>query len=141
MTGEEIKSLLATLGLGTRHLAAKLGVDATTVQAWTREEQFPTKRHVDAMRALQRESSREREGKEGEGKEEEGKEEEGKEGEGKEGQPGGERGEGLLEALADPALWTLLRKVLAYPKLRQEVEKAAAEYRDPARSGARRGEA
>jgi transcriptional regulator with XRE-family HTH domain len=125
MTGDEIKSLLTTLGLGTRQLAAKLGVDAATVQAWTREEQFPTKRHVDAMRALQSERS----GEEGEG----GDRHEG-------GEPGGGTGEPLLETLADPAVWMLLRKVLAYPKLRLEVEKAAAGYRDPAGSGAKRRE-
>lgn len=119
MTGDEIKALLASLGLGARQLGAKLGVDAATVQAWTREEQFPTKRHVDAMRALQSHRSKE--------------EEDGEAGDGN-----SERGEPLFEALADPAMWTLLRKVLAYPKLRQEVEKAAAKYRDPAGKDAER---
>jgi len=39
--------------------------------------------------------------------------------------------EGVIQALADPAVWELLRKVLAHPELRLEVERIAAGYPDP----------
>ncbi len=127
MTGEEIKALLEALDLTPRKLAAKLGVDTPTVQAWTREELFPTKRHVDAMRALRLQSSQEQAEEKGDG---------GAGGGATTGDGaragGGERAAPIFEALATPATWTLLRKLLAYPKLREEVERAAAKYRDPA---------
>ncbi len=120
MTGQEIKALLDVLGLGTRQLGAKLGVDPKVIVAWEREEQFPTKKNVDAMRAL----LREHEGEPGTGT----GDEHGHAGEGRRGAGPGAR---ILDALADPAVWRLLRKILAHPRLRQEVEEAAAQYRDP----------
>lgn len=110
MTGDEIKALRRRLDCTARRLGAALGVDQPTVLAWERGELFPTRRHVDAMRALL------------------------------------EKGSDALPpvatppapstapfvALADPALWRLLRKLIAHPDLRAEVEKLAAEHDDPA---------
>jgi hypothetical protein len=36
-----------------------------------------------------------------------------------------------MRVLADPALWELVRKLVAHKKLRDEVAKLAAGYRDP----------
>jgi hypothetical protein len=40
-----------------------------------------------------------------------------------------------MKVLADPALWELLRKLIAHKKLRDEVGKLAAAYPDPAEEG------
>jgi hypothetical protein len=37
-----------------------------------------------------------------------------------------------LRVLADPALWEIVRKVVAHKKLRDEVAKLASTYADPA---------
>ncbi len=128
MTGQEIKALLDVLGLGTRELGAKLGVDPKLVVAWEREEQFPTKKNVGAMRAL----LQDHQGEPGPTSSERGAREE-------EGRRGAQKAAHVLEALADPAVWSLVRKLLAYPRLRQEVEEAAAKYRDPAGGGEEEG--
>lgn len=106
MTGPEIKALRRDLDCTARDLGAVLGVDQATVLAWEREELFPTKRHSEAMRAL------------------------------------AEKGRGAVpasgseerppfEALADPAVWKLFRKILAHAELRRAVEKLADEFDDP----------
>ncbi len=111
MTGKEIRALRGTLGLSAGALGSKLGVEAATVLAWEREELFPTKRPLESLLALQGEARGKDEGK-GEGVRR-------------------STDEGVIQALADPAVWELLRKVLAYPELRQEVERIAAGYPDP----------
>jgi transcriptional regulator with XRE-family HTH domain len=60
MTGDEIKALRRALDLTARKLGEALGVDQATVLAWEREELFPTKQYVEAMRALVDEGGRER---------------------------------------------------------------------------------
>jgi hypothetical protein len=37
-----------------------------------------------------------------------------------------------MRVLADPALWEVVRKLVAHKKLRDEVAKLAASYPDPA---------
>lgn len=123
MTGDEIKALRRTLDLTARKLGGALGVDQATVLAWEREELFPTKRHVDAMRRLLEDAAK-----------------------GRANDPGDtERADAAIavtktsagagavtKALADPAFWRLVRKLAAHPALREKVEKAAEPFEDPA---------
>jgi transcriptional regulator with XRE-family HTH domain len=46
------------------------------------------------------------------------------------------KGADPMKVLTDPALWELLRKLLAHKKLRDEVVKLAAAYGDPAQDSA-----
>src|SRR5262245_36073885 len=108
MTGSEIKALRRTLDVTARKLGEALGVDQATVLAWEREELFPTKRHVDAMRALGKKAD-----------------------DAKPRATSDTRG-APLAALADPAVWRLFRKLLAHADLRAEVLKLADKYADPA---------
>ena len=41
-----------------------------------------------------------------------------------------------MKVLADPALWELVRKIVAHKKLRDEVLKLAGPYADPAADAA-----
>ena len=123
MTGDEIKALRRALDLTARKLGEALGVDQATVLAWEREELFPTKRYVEAMRTLAKsggEGMREGGGSEKGGSE---KEETGEE---------GRRERAPWLALADPGVWRLFRKLVAYPELRADVEELARKYADPA---------
>jgi transcriptional regulator with XRE-family HTH domain len=109
MTGEEIKALRAELGCTARELASALGLAQDDVLAWERGERFATKRHAEAMAKLRAAG------------------------------PGAiprkpartTQAQGPMRALADPELWQLLRKLLAYPELRHEVRALAARYDDP----------
>ena len=108
MTGDEIRALRRALDVTARKLGETLGVDQATVLAWEREELFPTKRHVEAMRALS--AAR-----------------------GAKGDASAARSDGeAMKGLADPALWALVRKLLAFEELRADVEALAAKYPDPA---------
>jgi transcriptional regulator with XRE-family HTH domain len=117
MTGDEIKALRRTLDVTARKLGEALGVDQGTVLAWEREELFPTKRHVEAMRALLEKGAGEAEG---EAEEKEGR-----------GATGGGGTEAVWRGLSDPAVWRLFRKVLAFEELRAEVVRLAERYPDP----------
>ncbi len=111
MTGDEIKALRKELGCTARELASVLEVDQATVLAWERAELFPTKRHVDRMAALRaagpgavpRHPARAK-------------------------QP---TNAGPMQALRDPALWEVVRKLIAHDKLRADVVRLAAGYPDP----------
>lgn len=120
MTGKEIRALRESLGLTARTFAAKLDVDPAVVLAWEHEELFPTKRHVQALRALVPPA-------------------EPTDGapppaEAAVGSTGGASAGGGMEALADPAFWEIFRKLLAYPDLRREVELLAKKHPDPAKA-------
>ena len=110
MSPEAIKALRQELGCTARELAAALGIEQETVLAWERSDLFPTKRHVDVMEALRKK--------------------------GPSAVPRKPRRKSApaspLHALADPAVWRLLRKVLVHPELRDAVEKLAEPYKDPA---------
>ncbi len=110
MTQDDIRALRKQLKCTMQELAATLGVDARTVVAWEDAEMFPTKQFIERMRKL------------------------------------GERGPDAvvrkgrrrtapptaMEALGDPELWRLLRKLIAHPELRKRVAEIADDYDDPA---------
>ena len=106
VTPDEIKALRKELSCTAKELAAVLGLEQTTVLAWEKGDLFPTKAFVDKMAAL-----RER---------------------GPAAIPKKAKGADPMKVLADPALWELMRKVVAHKKLRDELTKLAAAYPDPA---------
>ena len=108
MLPEEIKALRAELKCTAKELAGALSLEQKVVMAWESGELFPTKKNVEAMHALRAK----------------GPSAIPKKPKGKDPAP--------LAVLADPALWTVLRKLLAHRKLRDEVVKLAADYGDPA---------
>lgn len=111
MAPEEIQALRKELGCSAHELGRVLGVDANTILAWEAAELFPTKRHVDQMRALREQ--------------------------GPDAIPRAYRGRKRamppIERLADPKLWELLRKLLEHPALFDKVAQLAESYDDPAR--------
>jgi transcriptional regulator with XRE-family HTH domain len=110
VTPEDIKALRKELACTAKELAGALDLDQATVLAWERGEKFPTKQYVDRMNAL------------------------------RSGGPGAvprKSAKGAKEAtpmkvLADPALWGLVRKIVAHKALRDAVMRLAADYSDPA---------
>ncbi len=102
MTPDEIKLARAALKCTAKELAAALELEAATVMAWERGDEFPTKKFVDRVRKLV------------------------------EAGPGAiprkAKGADPLDALRDPEVWLLIRKLLANPKLRAEVSKLADKY-------------
>lgn len=109
MSPEDIKALRQELSCTARELAAALSIEQETVLAWERAELFPTKRHVGMMEELRKKgpSAVPRKRRKG-------------------------ATPSVQQSLADPALWLLLRKLLAHPDLRAATEKLAASYPDPA---------
>ncbi len=109
MTPDEIKALRNALACTAKELAAALGTEQATVLAWERSELFPTKAFVDRMNALRAQgpSSIPRKAR------------------------GGDSGS-PMQALADPRVWEILRKIAAHKKLREEIAKLAERYSDPA---------
>jgi transcriptional regulator with XRE-family HTH domain len=105
VTPDEVKRARTALQCTTKELAAALGVDAATVAGWERGELFPTKKHVEELARLVAA--------------------------GPSAVPKRAKGPDPLEALRDPDVWTLLRKILAHPKLRAEVARIAEKYEDP----------
>ncbi|MFO0651923.1 MAG: helix-turn-helix transcriptional regulator [Polyangiales bacterium] len=107
MSPEEIRSLRKDLSLTQRQLADALKIDADTVRAWEKEESFPTKAHCEAMEKLRVNPP-----------------------------PKTPKSSATpMQVLADPKFFALLRKLVAHPKLRAEVERISADYPDPATSG------
>lgn len=104
MTPEEIKQARLSLKCTAKELAAALDVEPATVMAWERGEMFPTKQYVEKIQAFVAE--------------------------GPAAVPKKAKGADPLEALRDPDVWALIRKILAHPKLRTEVTKLAAKYED-----------
>lgn len=106
MTGEDVKALRGELKCTARELAATLAVVQADVMAWERGDAFPTKALVDKMTALRAKG------------------------------PGAivrkSKGTSPMKALADPALWGIVRKLIAHKKLLAEVTKLAEAYPDPA---------
>ena len=105
MTPDEIKAVRRELSCSAKELATALQLEQKTVLAWETGELFPTKHYVDAMNALRQKgpSSIPRKAR-----------------------------DNPVKALADPAVWELLRKIAAHKKLREAVAKLAAAYPDPA---------
>lgn len=108
MSPEEIVALRKELSCTAKELAGALGLEAATITGWERGELFPTKAWIERMEALRA------------------------------------RGPSAIPrkkkaasptpwaALADPELWSLLRKLLAHPELRKAATKLAETYDDPA---------
>ncbi|APR81996.1 Hypothetical protein A7982_07345 [Minicystis rosea] len=108
MSPEDIKALRKDLGCTARELATALGIEQQTVLAWERAELFPTKRHCDAMEELRKK--------------------------GPSAIPKKPRRKAAtpMQALADPDLWKLIRKLAAHPELRSAAQALAERYADPA---------
>ena len=105
---DEIKELRRALRCSAKELAGALGLEQAEVLAWEKGDLFPTKKHVAAMGALREK--------------------------GPDAIPRKRRGKPAtpVAALADPELWTIVRKVAAHPALFDEVRKLADAYPDPA---------
>lgn len=106
MTPDEIKALRRELSCTAKELAGALSLEQATVLGWEKGDLFPTKHYVDAMNVLREK--------------------------GPSAIPRKSRGEDPVKALADPAVWQLVRKIAAHKKLRDAVAKLAAAYPDPA---------
>lgn len=106
MTPDEIKSLRKDLACTAKELAQALDLEQFTVLAWEKGDLFPTKAFVDKMNQLRAR--------------------------GPAAIPKKAKGAEPMKVLADPALWELVRKIVAHKKLRDEVTKLAAPYADPA---------
>ena len=114
MTPDEIKALRKDLVCTAKELAQALGIEQSTVLAWEKGDLFPTKAFVDKMAQLRAR--------------------------GPAAIPKKAKGADPMKVLSDPALWELLRKLVAHKKLRDEVVKLASAYGDPAQeSGAAAG--
>jgi transcriptional regulator with XRE-family HTH domain len=105
MTPDELKGLRKDLGCTAKELAQAIGIEQATVLAWEKGELFPTKPFIDKMNALRTR--------------------------GPASIPKKSRGDAPMKVLADPALWELVRKLVAHKKLRDEVVKLASSYPDP----------
>ncbi len=114
MTPDDLKALRKDLACTAKELAHALGIEQATVLAWEKGELFPTKPFIDKMEALRAK--------------------------GPAAIPKKARGAAPLEVLADPALWEVVRKLVAHKKLRDEVIKLAAAYVDPATEGKEKAE-
>ncbi len=110
MSPDEVKALRTRLDCTGKDLARALEVDASVVTAWERGELFPTRRHVEALRALDAKGP----------------------GAVPRTLPRRAKPQDPMAVLADPATWTLVRKVLAHAELRKALTKLAATYDDPA---------
>jgi transcriptional regulator with XRE-family HTH domain len=106
VTPDDLKAARKELACTAKELAQALGIEQSTVLAWEKGDLFPTKAFVDKIAELRAR--------------------------GPASIPKKARGEAPLKVLADPALWELLRKLVAHKKLRDEVSKLASTYADPA---------
>jgi transcriptional regulator with XRE-family HTH domain len=107
MSPEDLKALRAELGCTAKDLAGALGLEQAEVLAWERGELFPTKHFVDEMNALRKK--------------------------GPSAIPKKRRGAAAspMKALADPAVWIVVRKLLFHPDLFKATAKLAEPYSDP----------
>jgi transcriptional regulator with XRE-family HTH domain len=105
VTPDDIKALRKELSCTAKELAAALGTEQLTVLSWEKGDLFPTKDSVDKMQALRAQ--------------------------GPSAIPRKAKGADPMKVLADPALWTVVRKLLAHKKLRDDVTKLAEAYADP----------
>ncbi|MBX3214351.1 MAG: helix-turn-helix domain-containing protein [Labilithrix sp.] len=105
MSPDEIKALRKELACTAKELAQAIGIEQSTVLQWEKGELFPTKQYIEKMNQLRAR--------------------------GPAAIPKKARGEAPMKVLADPALWELVRKIVAHKKLRDEVTKLASAYTDP----------
>jgi transcriptional regulator with XRE-family HTH domain len=102
MTADDIKALRKELGITQRALAEALKIEVAEVRAWEASEGFATKAHCGAMERLRTNPP-----------------------------PKPAKSASPMQLLADPKFMLLVRKLMAHPKLRAEVERLAAEHPDP----------
>ena len=111
MKPADIKALRKELRCTPRELAEALGITPKEVMAWEQEDAFPTKRFIDAMNTLRDKGESaivKRRGRKRDA-------------------------QSPMAVLADPAMWELVRKLIAYPELREKVIELAARFDDPER--------
>lgn len=121
MSPEEIKQLRKDLNLSARELATSIKAETEDVWAWETGERFPTKRFVTRMLALRKTGTPKRPPPDaGEPK--------------AAAKPVAARASDpvSLARLADPELWTLVRKLVQHPTLFENVVALAKDYPDPA---------
>ena len=108
MKAADVRALRKELGCTARELAQALGLEGEIVTAWEAGEQFPTKQWVLRLEQLRAQgpSAVPRRPRKGQAK-------------------------SPMDRLADPALWTLVRKLLQHPDLYAEVSRLAATFADP----------
>ncbi len=108
MKPAEITALRKELRCTTHELADALGVTSKTVMAWEADSLFPTKRYIRQMEQLRKVGSvpRKRRGST-------------------------KKQQSPMQALADPSLWLLFRKLIAHLELREQVQKLADGYDEP----------
>jgi transcriptional regulator with XRE-family HTH domain len=109
MLPDEIKKLRDELGCSIGELSEAVGVDVKTLLEWEAGDRFPTKRHADKLQAVRLAGPGAIKRKP----------------RGKKQQPTG------VALLADPRLWTIVRKLVTHPDLVAEVERLAEKYDDP----------
>lgn len=130
MSPDEIKQLRKDLKLSARELATSIKAEPEDVWAWETGERFPTKRFVTRMLALRKSGQQPATAAV-------------KAGSAKLGAPGSAGAPGLagkpgsagasgLARLADPELWTIVRKLVQHPALFNSVVALAQAYPDPA---------
>src|SRR5690606_17046797 len=95
MKPEEIQALRRQLRCTPRELAEALGVPLEVVMAWEDEQQFPTKRYIERMQQLRERGPDAIVRRRGRGR----------------------AGDPPLKLLAEPELWAIFRKLIAYPEL------------------------
>lgn len=108
MSPDAVKRLRELLSCSVGELAAAVGTDVKTLMAWEAGDLFPTKRDVSRLNAL--------------------------EAAGPTAFPRKSRSKAAatgVALLADPRLWTIVRKLTAHPDLLRAVEKLADGYDDP----------
>jgi hypothetical protein len=108
MRGDEIKHLRDTLSCSIGELANAVGVDVKTLLAWEAGDLFPTKKHEDRLVELRTRGPSAITRK-----------------------PRGKAPKSGMALLAEPRLWTVVRKLLAHPDFFAEVERSAEKYEDP----------
>lgn len=110
VTPDEIRALRKSLKCTMQELADALGIEARVVMEWEDGEMFPTRRHVEKMKALSTEgpSAVPRKGRR-------------------------RAAESLtpMQVLADPELWRLVRKLLCHAELRKRALELAETYDEP----------
>jgi len=104
MQSEDVKRIRDGLGCSMGQLAAALGVEVKTLLAWESGDLFPTKRHADRLRALERQGPSAIK---------------------KASPKGPTAGPDLL---GDPRFWNVVRKLAANPELFAKVEKLSEGY-------------
>ena len=106
MTPEELKQLRKELACTARDLATTLGIEQKEVLAWEAGELFPTKRFVDQMKALRAKG------------------------------PSAiiktTKGKAVTptDRVSDPAFWVVVKKLMLYPALFNQVSRLADTYGD-----------